>query len=70
MSKSEIIARYLRGQSLVRLFIQALALTTAVSRLKNQRDFIRDVAGADHSGIAEGVQKHPEFKIANSGACE
>jgi len=29
-----------------------------------------DVARADRSGIAEGVQKHPEFKIANSGACE
>jgi hypothetical protein len=42
MSKSEIIGRYLRGQSLVWLFIQALALTTAGSRLKEQRDFIRD----------------------------
>jgi ribose transport system substrate-binding protein len=36
---------------------------------------IRGLAGtsiddAIHSGIAEGVQKHPEFKIANSGACE
>ena len=30
MSKTEIIARYLRGQSLVWLFIQALALTIAV----------------------------------------